>query len=80
MHAMETILEFLKRRLNEAGSANWESIAREAGVKVSVPRKIVWDKTRENPGVKIVQPLLDYFHKIDLGEPKLPAAEDKQAA
>ena len=75
---VETILELLKRRLNEAGSARWTRIAHEAGVAESLPRKIAWDKERENPRVQTIQPLIDYFKQIDSGERKLPSIE-KQA-
>lgn len=69
---MESILDYLKRRLNEAGASRWELIAVEAGVARSLPRKIVWDKTRDNPGVQTIQPLLDFFAAVDRGERALP--------
>lgn len=69
---METILDYIKRRLGEAGPARWERIAIEAGVATSLPRKLVWDKRRDNPGVQTIQPLLDYFAAVDRGEINLP--------
>jgi hypothetical protein len=65
-------MEYLKRRLREAGSSQWEAIAESAsadlpeGEKLKEPflRKIAYDD-RNNPGIKKVQPLLDYFQKAD---------------
>jgi hypothetical protein len=68
---METIIDYLKRKLKEAGSARWEAIADRAGVARSLPRKIAYSD-RENPGVNTVQPLIDYFQKIERGEEELP--------
>lgn len=64
-------MEYLKRKLREAGSARWETIAGEAGVAKTLPRKIAYDD-RENPGVAKIQPLLDYFGQVDRGERDLP--------
>ncbi len=68
---MEPIISFLKRRLREAGAARWELIAADAGVAKTLPRKIACND-RDNPGVQTIQPLLDYFRLVDLGERKLP--------
>lgn len=68
---METIISFLKRRLREAGAARWELIAADAGVAKTLPRKIACND-RDNPGVQTIQPLLDYFRLVDLGERQLP--------
>lgn len=68
---MEPIISFLKRRLREAGAARWELIAAEAGVAKTLPRKIACND-RDNPGVQTIQPLLDYFRLVDLGERALP--------
>jgi hypothetical protein len=77
---MEPILSYLQRKLRDAGSARWEAIAKDAGVAKTVPRKLVYDAGRDNPGIKIVQPLLDYFQAVERGERALPAANDEQAA
>jgi hypothetical protein len=68
---MESIMDYLKRRLREAGPARWEAIAAEAKCAKTLPRKIAYDD-RENPGVATIQPLLDYFGAVDRGERELP--------
>ncbi len=65
-------MDYLKRKLREAGSARWEAIAEQAGVAKTLPRKLVYDSKRENPGVQTVQPLLDYFYAVERGELELP--------
>lgn len=72
---MESIIEYLKRKLKEAGAARWEQIAAEAGIAKTLPRKIAYGD-RDNPGVETVQPLLDYFHAIERGERELPAVQE----
>lgn len=64
-------MDYLKRKLREAGPSRWEAIATEANVAKTLPRKIAYDD-RENPGVGTVQPLLDYFHDVDAGRRQLP--------
>jgi transcriptional regulator with XRE-family HTH domain len=68
---MESIIEYLKRKLREAGPSRWEAIAAEAGVAKTLPRKLAYDD-RENPGVATIQPLLDYFGAVERGERELP--------
>ncbi len=68
---MEPIVIYLRRRLKEAGPRRWNRIAAEAGVAVSLPRKLASGE-RANPTVQTVQPLIDYFHAIDRGERDLP--------
>jgi len=75
---METIIDYLKRKLREAGSARWEAIAGEAGVAKTLPRKIAYDD-RENPGVATIQPLMDYFAAVERGERQLPEPEKRAA-
>lgn len=75
---MESILDYLKRKLREAGPARWEAIAAEAGIAKTLPRKIAYDD-RDNPGVQTVQPLLDFFAAVERGERELPQPQ-KQAA
>lgn len=74
MHPMESIMDYLKRKLREAGSARWEAIAAAAGVAKTLPRKIAYED-RENPGIATIQPLLDYFGRVERGEVELPEAE-----
>lgn len=57
---MEPIIDYLKRKLNEAGPAAWDEIARDTGVAKSLPRKIAYGD-RCNPGVGKIQPLVSYF-------------------
>jgi hypothetical protein len=73
---MESIMDYLKRRLREAGPSRWEAIAVEAGVAKTLPRKIAYDD-RENPGVATIQPLLDYFSEVDRGARDLPETGEK---
>lgn len=67
---METILDYLKRKLKEVGSAHWEEVSAAAGVSKSLPRKLAYE--RENPGVNTVQPLLDYFKAVDADLERFP--------
>lgn len=67
---MESIKEYLRRNLREAGSARWEAIAEAAGCAKSLPRKVFYE--RDNPGIETVQPLLDFFHAVDRGERAMP--------
>lgn len=73
-------MDYLKRKLREAGSARWEAIARDAGVSKTLPRKLVYDAKRENPGVAKIQPLLNYFGQIERGERELPEPSEKVRA
>jgi hypothetical protein len=75
---MESIMDYLKRKLREAGPARWEAIAAEAGVAKTLPRKIAYDD-RDNPGVSTIQPLLDYFGQVERGERELPHSEKVKA-
>jgi len=79
---MEPIIDYLKRRLRDAGAARWEAIAHVSGVAKTLPRKIAYGD-RDNPGVATVQPLLDFFGAVDRGEVEmpepLPEAEAKAA-
>jgi hypothetical protein len=72
---MEPILDYVRRKLREAGPSMWEVIAVEAGVAKSLPRKIVYGD-RENPGVLTIQPLIDYFGSVERGERDLPTRSE----
>jgi hypothetical protein len=76
---METIIDYLKRKLQDAGPSSWELIAIECGVARTLPRKIAYSD-RENPGVQTIQPLLDYFAAVDRGELQIPEMTSKVAA
>lgn len=77
---METIIDYLKRNLRAAGPRLWPAIAGEVNatlpaderVSESFMRKLAYGD-RDNPGVKNVQPLLDYFQSVDRGERSIPA-------
>jgi hypothetical protein len=68
---MEPIIDFLRRRLRDAGPRRWERIAEEAGVYRRVPARLVYAE-RNNPTLATVQPLLDYFDEVDRGLRTLP--------
>lgn len=75
---MEPIIDYLKRNLRAAGHARWESIAEEAGIAKTLPRKIAYND-RDNPGIQTVQPLIDFFQAVDRGEKYLPEPSKKSA-
>lgn len=94
MEQVESITDYLKRKLQEAGTGRFEAIADEATrlagipldsderVHVSFIRKFFYG-ARENPRVHTVQPLLDFFKAVDRGECQLPTVErhpDRKAA
>lgn len=67
----EPIVDYLKRKLREAGPARWAAIASETRCSVHMLRKLAYGD-RDNPGVATIQPLLDLFRAIDREERKLP--------
>jgi transcriptional regulator with XRE-family HTH domain len=71
MISVEPIVEYLRRRLKEAGPRRYRAIAQEAGVAESLLPKLAGG-IRDNPRVQTIQPLLDYFGAIDRGERDLP--------
>lgn len=79
---MSTILQPLVARLRAIPSTKWEAVAEAAGVAKTLPRKIATGD-RANPGVQTIQPLLDYFQRVDAGTAQLPpgcAPAPQQAA
>lgn len=68
----KTILDYLKRKLKDAGPKHWASISieinknlpEEDAISEHFMRKVAYGD-RENPGLKNVQPLLDYFKAED---------------
>ena len=91
MEQVESITEYLKRRLREAGASRFEVIADEATALAGIPldaedrvyasfiRKFVYG-SRENPRVQTIQPLIDYFAAVDRGERRLPEPAEKARA
>ena len=70
---MPNIFETLLLRLRAIPLSKLEAVALAAGVSKSLPRKLIYGE-RENPGVNTIQPLLDYFERIDR-EPKRRAMD-----
>lgn len=75
-------MDYLKRRLREAGPSRWEAIAEAASIALAPDQKIdhhflrkLAYGDRDNPGIKKLQPLLDYFAAVDRGECALPEPE-----
>lgn len=58
------ITTYLQEKLAEVGTAGFEQLAADTGVKVSFIRKFFYG-SRENPRVMTVQPLLDHFQAQD---------------
>lgn len=91
MDPVETITQYLQRKLAAAGTARFEAIADEATlyaglpldslkrVNVSFIRKFFYGG-RPDPRVGTVEPLLNYFHAIDRGERELPEVGEKARA
>lgn len=85
---MEPVIEYLRRKLKEAGAASWPVIAETVSKDLTEERKIgsallrkIAYGDRDNPGVQTIQPLLDYFADVERGERTLPSeAEPTQAA
>ena len=76
---MEPILDYVKRKLRDAGPQLWPAIAADTGCSVHTMRKVAYNDI-ENPGVLTMQPLLDLFQAVDRGERKLPAPTAEQPA
>lgn len=70
---MSQILNTLVARLRGHTLAELEAIALAAGVPADLPRKLRSGE-RSNPTLRSVEPLIDYFHKLDAGQVPRPAA------
>lgn len=79
MQQVESVKEFLLRRLREAGASRFEAMAVESGVAASFMRKFVYGN-RHDPHISTIQPLLDYFRQIDEGVRELPKPFSVRAA
>lgn len=74
MQQIEPITDYLKRKLREVGAARFDAIAEAAGVNASFIRKFFYG-SRENPRVQTIQPLIDYFSKLERGEEDLKQSQ-----
>ncbi|WP_295851020.1 hypothetical protein [uncultured Xylophilus sp.] len=74
MYPTEPLTDYLMRHLKAAGTARFQEIADASGVRVSFIRKFFYGM-RENPRVKTIQPLIDYFQATTAG----PAQSNKSA-
>ena len=59
------ITEYLHQKLTEVGTAGFDQLAIETGVKVSFIRKFFYGG-RKDPRVNTIQPLLDHFFAQDI--------------
>lgn len=75
---MSQILNTLVGRLSPFTHAELEAIAHAAGVSPDLPRKIRSGE-RDNPTLRSVEPLIDYFNKVDQGLALLPGAGVRDA-
>lgn len=69
---MSQIVKTLTARLRGFTLAELEAIAHAAGVPPDLPRKLRSGE-RSNPTVRSVEPLIDYFNKVDRGLVVLPS-------
>ena len=75
---MSQILNTLVARLRKHSLAELEAIAHAAGVPSDLPRKLRSGE-RRNPTLRSIEPLIDYFNKVDQGVvPRLP--ENKEGS
>lgn len=69
---MSQIVNTLVARLGRFTHAELEAIAHAAGVSPDLPRKLRSGE-RSNPTVRSIEPLIDYFNKVDQGLVVLPS-------
>lgn len=67
----EPLKDYVKRKLTEAGSAQFPTIAAESGANLSFIRKFFYGG-RPDPRIDTLQPLITLFTAIDRGEKRLP--------
>lgn len=63
------ITEYLHQKLTEVGTAGFDQLAIETGVKVSFIRKFFYGG-RKDPRINTIQPLLDHFFAQDIAAEK----------
>jgi hypothetical protein len=78
---MESIIDFLKRKLKDAGPSRWEAIAAELNeheedrpITFHTLRKIAYGE-RDNLGSVKAERVRDYFLAVERGERDLPSSE-----
>lgn len=69
---MSQILNTLVGRLLPFTHAELEAIAHAAGVPPDLPRKLRSGE-RKNPTLRSIEPLIDFFNKVDQGLVVLPS-------
>lgn len=69
---MSQILNTLVARLERFTLAELEAIAHAAGVPPDLPRKLRSGE-RKNPTLRSIEPLIDFFNKVDQGLVVLPS-------
>ena len=74
---MSQILNTLVARLRPYTLAELEAIARAAGVPEDLPRKLRTGE-RSNPTLRSIEPLIDFFNKVDQGVAVLPSKEARR--
>jgi hypothetical protein len=83
---MESIIDYLRRKLKDAGPSRWEGIADRVNEQLNDPkraltyhsmRKIAYGE-REKLDLDKAELIRDFFLSIERGESELPAAEPAQ--
>lgn len=69
---MSQILNTLVARLERFSHAELEAVADLAGVPPDLPRKLRSGE-RKNPTLRSIEPLIDFFNKVDQGVVVLPS-------
>lgn len=69
------ITEYLHQKLTEVGTAGFEQLATDTGVRVSFIRKFFYGG-RKDPRVNTIQPLLDYFRALEVASPTQGVVND----
>lgn len=67
---MESILDYVKRRLMDLPRADWEPLGLQISGKKTQPRKLAYE--RSQPSVNLVEPYYRHFLERDLGLKALP--------
>ena len=76
---MESISEYLVRKLKEVGPAGWPAIQEGSGVSVHLMRKIAYGD-RKNPGIKTVEKLYAWLRENEAQEAAASEIAEKAQA